>query len=306
MKARKTMRRLLVALGLVGAVIAVWTAPAPAQAPDAQGWWWVAGGTPVAPPGVPADGLYVASNPSGTQGVSALRFQLAGGGSAGSLRLDLAGAPSGTPVLGLCQVAAPWQPAQGGALSSAPACAQGGPTAAGQAAADGQSYTFDIGKLVSGGVLDVAVIPGKDPSGNNTTFSVSFKKPAADALTPAGAEPAPTGTDTGTAPTPEPSPAPSFSAQPSTYSPPPAFEPDAPDAPITGGGSESAGGNAAPVASPLAVPSNSNDSSNNGWRVAGFALLVLTAIAYHRLSITPDRVPRSLVTFGQLAGEDQA
>jgi hypothetical protein len=28
-------------------------------------------------------------------------------------------------------------------------------------------------------------------------------------------------------------------------------------------------------------------------------------VAYHRLSTTPDRPPRSLVTFGQLAVEEQ-
>src|SRR5437773_12496267 len=98
------MRKLVAALGLVGVALVMWTSPAPAQAPDQQGWWWLAGATGIAPPGVPADGLYVASNPSGPQGVSALKFTLAGGGSAGTLRLDLAGAPSGTPVIGLCQL----------------------------------------------------------------------------------------------------------------------------------------------------------------------------------------------------------
>ncbi|MDX6661092.1 MAG: hypothetical protein QOJ55_1914, partial [Solirubrobacteraceae bacterium] len=67
------IRRSLLALGLIAGWVLVVAAPAPAQAPDAQGWWWVAGSPAgLAPPGVPADGLYVASAPSGATGTSAL------------------------------------------------------------------------------------------------------------------------------------------------------------------------------------------------------------------------------------------
>jgi len=299
------MRKLLVALGLVGAAMTVWTVPAPAQAPQQQAWWWLAGATGIAPPGVPADGLYVANNPSGTQGVSALTFALAGGGSAGRLRLDLAGAPSGTPVIGLCRPAAEWKAVQGGALSDAPACDPGGPTVAGVASADGQSYTFDVGAFAADGVLDIEVIPGKDASGNNPTFSVAFKKPGADALTAAGGSAGTASNDSET-PLPEPSPAPSFSAVPSYNAPAPAFEPLPPDAPITGVGSTGsspspASGNASPVL-PLR---HDTGSRHSGWRIAGFVLLGATAVAYHRLSMTSTRPPRSLVTFGQLSGEEQ-
>jgi len=299
------VRKLLLAVALVGVALLFWTVPAPAQAPDQQGWWWLAGATGIAPPGVPADGLYVASNPSGTQGVSALRFSLAGGGSAGTLRLDLAGAPSGTPVIGLCQLNVDWKAVQGGGLSDAPACAEGGPTIAGQATADGQSYTFAVGSLMANGLLNVEVIPGKDASGNNPTFSVAFKKPASDALTAPGGTHEPSGAGETE---PAPAPAPSFTAQPSYNAPPAAFEPAPPDAPITGerGSPSSSGGSSggSGLASPVA-PIRHDSGSSSGWRIAGFAILALTAIAYHRLSMTPDRAPRSLVTFGQLPGEEQ-
>jgi hypothetical protein len=302
----RTLRKLLVALGLVGAALVVWTTPAPAQAPDQQGWWWLAGATGIAPPGVPDDGLYVASNPSGTQGVSALKFTLAGGGGAGTLRLDLAGAPSGTPSIGLCVLSVEWTPAQGGALSNAPACAQGGATAAGLATADGQSYTFTVSGLVSDGVLNVAVIPSADSG----TFSVAFKKPAGDALTPVGTSaPADTGAPSPSpSPEPSPAPAPSFAPAPSYNASPPPFEPELPDAPITGSSpsSSSTGSTGSGVGSSVAGPRTETGSSHSGWRIAGFALIGLTAIAYHRLSVTPDRAPRSLVTFGQLASEEQS
>jgi len=297
MTCRGRLRKLIVAVGIIGATLAGWTSPAPAQAPDQQGWWWLAGAAGIAPPGVPSDGLYVANNPSGTQGVSALKFTLAGGGGAGSLRLDLAGAPSGTPTIGLCQVTTEWTPKQGGSLSDAPACVDGSPTAAGLASADGQSYTFSVGALVSDGVLNVSVIPGADSG----TFSVAFKKPAADALTAAGTSSA------DTSPSPEPASEPSFSPAPSFNEPPPAFEPQAPDAPITGPAQsgDARGGTGTGMASPIVAPRTDTGSSNGGWRIAGFVLLGLTALAYHRLSVTPDRAPRSLVTFGQLTSEEQ-
>jgi MYXO-CTERM domain-containing protein len=149
----------------------------------------------------------------------------------------------------------------------------------------------------------VAVIPGKDEAGNNPTFSVSFKKPADDALTSVGG----TSGSSGNEFAPSPEPAPEFTAQPSYNAPPPVFEPDAPDAPITGPASSSdRGGTGTGVASPVVGSRTDSESSSSGWRIAGFGLLALTALAYHRLSTTPDRAPRSLVTFGQLASEEQA
>lgn len=298
MRYRGILRKLVAAVGVVGVALAVWTSPAPAQAPDEQGWWWLAGATGIAPPGVPPDGLYIANNPSGPQGVSALKFTLAGGGSAGMLRLDLAGAPSGQPVIGLCQLTDDWEPAQGGSLSDAPPCAEGGATAAGEASADGQNYTFSVGALISDGLLNVAVIPGADSG----TFSVAFKKPADDALTAAGTSSSGSGE---TSPAPETTPSTSFSPAPSFNAPPPTFAPQSPDAPITGSARprESTGPTGTGVASPIAQPRT--ETSNNGWRIAGFVLLGLTALAYHRLSTMPDRPPRSLVEFGQLTAEEQ-
>lgn len=34
-------------------------------------------------------------------------------------------------------------------------------------------------------------------------------------------------------------------------------------------------------------------------QIAGYVVLAITALVYHRLAMVPDRSPRSLVTFGQ-------
>ena len=298
---RDLARRVLVVIGLAGAAVTVVASPAPAQAPDQQGWWWLAGAAGITPPGVPEDGLYVAGNPSGAQGVSAVRFTLAGGGSAGTLRLDLAGSSSGTPVVGLCRVAASWKPVQGGSLGDAPTCAQGSPTVAGQPSTDGQSITFAVAELAADGVLDVAVVPGA-----GATFSAAFRKPAADALTAAGASSVADPPATDPAPS-DAAPSPTFSAPEAFAGPAPAFEPLPPDAPLTGSAPRPA-----PVApsggvalGPTTPAGGGDDGGSGSLRILGFVVLAATAVAYHRLSTTPDRPPRSLVTFGQLAVEEQ-
>lgn len=301
------MRRLLLAVSLLAGSVLLFAAPAPAQAPDAQGWWWVAGSPAgLAPPGVPADGLYVASAPSGATGVSALKFALAGGGSAGVLRLDVAGTPTGTPVVGLCVVTAEWTPVQGGAQSAAPACDTTRGTAPGTFSADGSSVSFKVGSLAGNGVLDVAVVPGTDASGGSPAFQLALAKPAPDALTPAaGSEPTAPSTGSDTAASPSFSPAPSSGG--GSYN----FVPQPPDAPLLASpapavvGPPASSGRALPLLGTGTRPLTHSTGGRNGWRILGFVLLGSTAFAYHRLSITPDRAPRSLVAFGQAPAEEQ-
>jgi hypothetical protein len=309
------MRRLCLAAGLVGLVLALLADPAPAQAPDAQGWWYVAGSPlGIAPPYVPEEGLYVASNPSGPEAVSALRFTLAGGGAAGTLQLQVAGEIRGTPVVGVCAVAEPWEPGQAGQLMDAPACEAGAVGVPGTVAEDGTSVSFPVATLVRDGVLDVAIVPGQDASGVNPTFQLAFEKPGPEALPPSGdASGSPSSSPGEPAPAFEPAPSPAIEPPPPSSSAAD-FVPEPPSAPLTGsaprpeapspaftddGGLDAAFGDQPPRAGAPA-----GDDGNDGPRIAGFVLLAGTALVYHRLSTTPDRAPRSLVTFGQLSAEE--
>jgi hypothetical protein len=220
------------------------------------------------------------------------------------LRLDVAGAPTGTPVVGLCVVTAEWTPVQGGAQSAAPACDTTRGTAPGTFSADGTSVSFDVGSLAGVGVLDVAVVPGVDASGGTPTFQLALAKPAPDALTPAA------GSDSSSSTGSDSLAAPSFSPAPSSGSSS-NFVPQSPDAPLF---APPAPAVVRPPAPPgrggarIDVRSRSplhTDGGRNGWRIVGFVLLGGTAFAYHRLSMMPDRAPRSLVAFGQMPTEEQ-
>lgn len=295
------IRRAVLALGLAGAALCFVAASAPAVPPDAHGWWWVAGSPlGLTPPYVPEDGLYVASNPSGPEAVSALRFTVAGGGGAGTLRLELAGETRGEVVVGLCALDAAWEPAQGAPLTDAPPCDPDGPTVPGTLAEDGTSVSFPVGALVRGSTLNVGVVPGTDPTGQSPTFQLPLAPPGPDALTPAGASSgggsgdfAPLPPDSTFAPVPGPS------AEPAPFEPLPPSAPLSPSPPVTASPGPAAGSGQA-VAPPDAAPGSSDDSG--AWRLAGLLLLGASGVAYHRLSLTPERPPRSLVTFGTITG----
>ena len=301
------IRRFLIALGVALGALVLTVQPARAQAPDAQGWWWI-GGTPVglAPPYVPADGLYVANNPSGPEAVSAVRFVLAGGGGAGTLTLVLAGDARGTPMVGLCRLTTDWQPVQGGALSAAPACDVNGPTVQGTFASDGKSVSFPVGALARDGRLDVGIVPGRDASGASPTFQAAFAKPTDSALTAAASSGDVSGADGGAgAPSPTADTVPftptgSFQAPPAT-----AFVPLGADAPLSNPATPAVRRGTVGQALPAATRSGSpGGDGRSAWRMVGFAVLAATALAYHRLSITPDRAPRSLVAFGRASEEE--
>ena len=290
------IRRLVSFAGLVVGAVLVLGGPAPAAPPDVTGWWWFAqpSGSPVpvpAPPYVPEDGLYVASNPTGTEALSAVRFAAAAGT---TLRLVIADV-RGDVRLGACRVTEPWEGAHGGAIAEAPPydCATG--AVPGEVSDDGTAVTFAVGALVDDGVLDVVVVPGLDDAGGTPTFQVAFEPPGDDALT--GSATTTTTTEADTSPPID-----------SGFTPPV----DVAVTPVDIAPPPSSGFVAAPTA-PLAPTQpagdvigstgtddgdDSDDSGGGGLRIAGYAVLVGTALAYHRLSGVPDRAPRSLVTFG--------
>lgn len=174
---------------VIAGIAALVVAPAARSAAPAQlGWWWAGhlSQLPVSasPPDVPKGGLYVAGGLSGASGVSALRFVLPDGASAPVLTLHVAKS-SGTVVFGACRVAGPWKPAEGGAWDTRPkpACDKG--AVAGAITAEGGRAVarMPLTSLVDGRVLDVVLVPGKDPAtGVDATFDISFEPPGANAL----------------------------------------------------------------------------------------------------------------------------
>jgi hypothetical protein len=57
----------------------------------------------------------------------------------------------------------------------------------GQRAADGQSWLFAVGTLQVGAVLDIAIVPGLEPTTKaQTPFAISFAAPANDAVATSG------------------------------------------------------------------------------------------------------------------------
>lgn len=157
-----------VALSVAGAPLAA--TPASAAAPDAQGWWWAPGSStavtaPVAPPDVPADGLYVQGGVGTTSpGAYAAVVYLipAGATITGPLTLTVA-AGSATTVgatLEACPLLDPTIHAeQGGPASDAPAydCRT---HAQATLAPGGTTFSVPVAGLASHGALAVALLPG--------------------------------------------------------------------------------------------------------------------------------------------------
>lgn len=297
-------------LALAGVLLVV---PAEARPPDAHGWWWFAqpaGPLDVpAPPYVPEDGLYVASNLSGAEAVSAIRVRLAEGEQASALILTVADEPRGEPVIGACLATEPWEPAQGGALAEAPPFDCDAGASVGVLSEDGSTVTFPLAALVRAGAVDVVLVPGQDAEGRATTFQVAFEPPGPEAVATAATTPSasPQGSEPAAPPPPPPPPPPATSG----------FESPAPQdfAPVSAAPSDFSVDPPAPVeAAPLepelaapALPTQaprrttpiSSESSGNRTRTLGFVVLAAAGLAYHKLSTTSERTPRSLVQFGQ-------
>jgi len=172
-------------------------ADSPAATLKAKGWWWEAQSLPTGtippPPNVKPGQLSVQSGPTGTAAFSAVRYDVSADHHVDALTMKLGanGDQSGTgAVLLACRTGAAWTPAEAGQWSAAPkvdtkACVNG------QKANDGTGWTFAVAPLQTGTVLDVAIVPGVDPSTKQPgTFSLTFDPPSNDSLgTVAGAAP---------------------------------------------------------------------------------------------------------------------
>ena len=184
---RAWARRLaLAALALGFAVAAV--PMARADAPIQHGWWnkFRQGGLPApAPPDAPADGLYVAVDPSGPAAVAALRFDAP---APGTVRLQLAdgSAVDGSTTLSIHPATGPWAAAQNGDWGDAPAYSAD-VSVRGELA--GTSVTWSIPASFPGntGFLDVVIVA----TGGPVPDSVAFAAPGADAYQPSAVDTAP-------------------------------------------------------------------------------------------------------------------
>jgi hypothetical protein len=176
-------------LGVLAAALMLAVAPSMsvhADAPTRVGWWWTArsGGLPTpAPPSVPPNGMYIASNPTGAEAVAALRFDLPAGSIPEQLRLQVA-ASAGTPIVLLCLVTGPWEAADGGPFEDrAPSdCAR---TVAGVLAGGGTTLSFDLANLFGEArVVDAVLVPAADPTVPTlgSTFQLSLQPPDVAAL----------------------------------------------------------------------------------------------------------------------------
>jgi hypothetical protein len=139
-------------------------APAAAETPDEQGYWWR---SPVlmADQSVPEGGLVVAGQPEGPLAVSALRFTLDDPDEmAASIHLEVA---SDTregfieePLLWACPSDQSWQPTEDGDWDDAPGetCSPG-IAQRGRIGEDGE-YVFVVSQFIQNGQLDVMITPG--------------------------------------------------------------------------------------------------------------------------------------------------
>lgn len=206
-RARRNSARCL-GLGLVAlALLLLGTAgtagTAGADGPPAQltakGWWWQAQADQLpaplpAPPNVAAGQLLVQGDPTGYSAFAAVRFTVDASHSATALTLAVGdnGDQGGSSAIVLaCRTGSAWTAAEAGKWSAAPhvdntACVNG------QRATDGKSWTFAVKPLQVGTTVDVAIVPGVDPTTTKTsTFSLAFNAPGDDALATSEGSPPP-------------------------------------------------------------------------------------------------------------------
>lgn len=192
-RTRRNAARVL-GLGLVAASLLLFagtgssSADTPAVQLTAKGWWWQAQQLPTTippPPNVSAGQLYVQGDPSGRAAFAAVHYAVNTADTATTLTLNVGtnGDQGGSSAVVLaCRTGSAWTAAEAGAWSAAPkvdtsACVTG------LRSADGLSWTFAVKTLQVGGVVDVAVVPGVDPTTSAaSTFSLVFNGPSNDSL----------------------------------------------------------------------------------------------------------------------------
>lgn len=189
---RRRLRKLLVVPMVVAAWVALAAPPVPAETPEATGWWWKGNVTPLLPtpkpPTVPPGGLYVAGDPTGRAGVSALRLTISTDSSIGAVTLRVA-STQGTPAIQACPSPITWTPEEGGPMSSAPPddCASG--SVNGSYDQPSSTVSFEVSPFVIEGMLNIVLVPQA-----GAVFQTSFEKPGDDTVL---VQPPPPATESG-------------------------------------------------------------------------------------------------------------
>lgn len=285
-----------VALGATicaGVLLAAAAAAVPAVAQAApgvselqSGYWWQPepNGSPIPPPPyVPAHGLWVSSNATGTQSISAVRFSLPAQRPPAGLTLTLKVHQSQPPTgasIEACRTTSAWIPPPGpGAWSTRPVAACSTGRDIGRLSSDGTTLTFDLTSLAQGSKLDVVLVPALaggsggpalpgSPPASSPTFDVTFEPVVANEVggglgqgtsTGAGSPAAPSGGKAGTSP-------PGQSSGPSRSGPGSSSPAGTGSSSPAGPGSGSGTGPGGPASS-----SSSRPSSNSGMLTGGSA-----------------------------------
>ena len=143
----------------------------------ASNFWWEAEQSPATlptPPTVPAGGLWVSSNATGPQSVSAVRFVMAADQTNPVLALQVSSAqPASAVASGIvaCPTTANWSGGPGpGAWNARPAgdCSIG--QVSGVLSPDGHILSFQLSKVATAGVVDIVLEPLGTP-----TFDATFE-----------------------------------------------------------------------------------------------------------------------------------
>lgn len=152
----------------------------PAQAADDErhGWWsrsTLASGVGVAPPDVPANGLYVEGSPAGPVAYAALSLELLVQPLRVTLTLRIAGAPLIVGPPSVCALTEDFVPVQGGAWTEGPAydCTR---TLQGTVDATQTTVQFDLTSFAAEGHLEVAVLAA------DTGDRIAFEAPTTESL----------------------------------------------------------------------------------------------------------------------------
>jgi len=187
--------------GVAAALLVALGPPAAGAAPDATGWWTRTNVGPLVPvevpTGVPEGGLYVAGDPDGRSGMSALRFSLAEGGLATTLSLPVESVAGVASVL-VCRSGIGWTGEDGGSLDTAPADACDEGSVPGKVSDDGTTLTVDVSGLGEPGVLDVVLVPA-----DRAVFRLVLGPPGEDALATSASPVAPAPVPEGAATVPD-------------------------------------------------------------------------------------------------------
>ncbi|MFN2537059.1 MAG: hypothetical protein ABR549_02770 [Mycobacteriales bacterium] len=185
------MRRLLLALGLIGACVTLTPATALADAPIEQGWWTVTNPgdpVPVAPPSdVQPGNLLVQGGVTSPSAYAGLVYDLDPTQQPRQLVLKVASGSATTPAAALqvCPLKGTSLTAeQGGPMADAPAydCAT---VVKADPSTDGTTYTFDARSLAQGSTVAVAVLAA------GATDRIVLAKPDTGSLLVTEAAPAP-------------------------------------------------------------------------------------------------------------------